>query len=126
MSKSRNFSPTRRVALAALVAVGLNLALVGRSRAESPAAEPPARVEWKSLSAEEQKLLSRYGDRWDTYGAASATGGTARHAYEQNELMGMTFDAVTCKLYLMYSKFQGSENASGHVMIHRYSVNAGC
>src|ERR1044072_8180630 len=39
MSTSRPFSPTRRAALAALVAVSLNLALVGRSRAESPAAE---------------------------------------------------------------------------------------
>ena len=66
MSEPRHFMPTRRAALAALFAVGLNLAVVGRTRAESPAAEAPVRKEWNSLSAEEQKVLGKYGDRWDS------------------------------------------------------------
>jgi len=65
MTEPRRFMPTRRAALAALFAVGLNL-IVGRARAESPAAEAPVRAEWNSLSAEEQKILGKYGDRWDS------------------------------------------------------------
>ena len=65
MSDARRILPTRRAALAALFAVGLNL-FVGRARAESPAAEAPVSAEWNSLSAEEQKILGKYSDRWDS------------------------------------------------------------
>ena len=60
-------NPTRRAALAALFALGLNLTLPGRARAQvEPAASPPAAVAWSSLSAEEQKLLNRFSERWET------------------------------------------------------------
>src|SRR4051812_6951939 len=57
---------TRRTALAALCAMGLQLALSGRARAETPAAAPPVHTEWNSLRPEEQKILSRYGEKWNT------------------------------------------------------------
>ena len=67
MSESRRFMPTRRAALAALFAVGLNLAVVGRSRAESHAAEPPVhtRVELAQRRGTEGARNS-HGERWDT------------------------------------------------------------
>ena len=66
MSESSRHIAGRRAALAALIAVGLHL-VAGRARAEAaPATEAPAPAAWSSLNAEEQKVLSKYGDRWDT------------------------------------------------------------
>ena len=58
---------SRRAALAAIFAVGVQLAVAGRARAETPpAVEAPAPTAWSSLSAEEQKALGRYSDKWDS------------------------------------------------------------
>jgi len=65
MSERRPLMATRRVALTALLAIGLHLASGGRARAENPA-QPPARTEWSALNAEEQKALNRFSDSWDT------------------------------------------------------------
>jgi hypothetical protein len=65
MSERRPLLATRRVALAALFAVGLQLVTAGRARAEN-AAEPPARTEWSTLNPEEQKALGRFSGSWDT------------------------------------------------------------
>jgi len=65
MSESSRFVPGRRAALAAICALGLQLAMSGRARAEDAAAPTP--TEWNSLNAEEQKILgSKYGDKWNT------------------------------------------------------------
>jgi hypothetical protein len=60
---SRHLS--RRAALVTLCAVGLQLAMSGRARAEGTGAAPTP-TEWNSLSAEEQKILGpKYGGKWD-------------------------------------------------------------
>src|SRR6187402_3985576 len=68
MSEPLNLRLTRRAALAALCAVGLQYAVAPRARAEegSATANAPAPVAWSTLTAEEQKVLNRYSDRWST------------------------------------------------------------
>ena len=64
MSNSRY---SRRAALAAIFAVGMHLAAAGRARAdEPPPVDAAAPTAWSSLSPEEQKALSRYGERWNS------------------------------------------------------------
>jgi len=60
-----NTLASRRAALAAICAIGLQFALGGRAAAETPAGAP-TRTGWSSLDAEEQKLLGRYSGRWDS------------------------------------------------------------
>src|SRR5512134_1537115 len=60
-------SYTRRAALAALFAAGLCWAGPRARAAGAPeAVQAQAPVPWSSLSADEQKLLNRFGDRWDS------------------------------------------------------------
>lgn len=71
MSKpTRTAGLSRRAALAAIFAAGLYCATTGRVRAAAPPeaaqAAPASPVAWSKLSAEEQKMLQRFGDRWDT------------------------------------------------------------
>jgi hypothetical protein len=60
-------SYSRRAALTALFAIGLQC-VAGRARADDlPQVEAPdSSVAWSSLSPDEQKLLNRYGDRWSS------------------------------------------------------------
>ena len=67
MNSPKRSLVSRRAALAAVFAVGLHCALAGRARADTPPETSAAPVEWSTLSADEQKALGRYGDRWSTH-----------------------------------------------------------
>ena len=51
-----------------------------RARKRRPPSTPPAPTPWSSLSAEEQKVLSRYSERWNSLPRRAAAAPAARHA----------------------------------------------
>ncbi len=58
---------TRRAALVALFAAGMQCAVAGRAFAETPASvDATAPTPWESLKPEEQKVLARHGERWNS------------------------------------------------------------
>ena len=67
-----DFRCTRRAALVALFAVSVHFAASGRAGAETPAAiDAQALTPWESLKPEEQKLLARHAERWNSLPAGS-------------------------------------------------------
>ena len=66
MSESRRFMPTPRPRWRRCSRWGCICASRAARAPNRRPREPPVRTEWSSLSAEEQKVLGKYGDRWDS------------------------------------------------------------